>query len=61
MKGGVDLLIKDISMPKLVGHVIELAENVDVALYARLLPGFDNWHQAYNISSHGRLIDVDER
>lgn len=56
-----DLLIKDMPLPdKLAGHIIELAENVDGALYARLSPGFDNWHQVYNISSHGRLIDADE-
>ena len=52
------LYIEGIEEP-IAGQVIEIAEGIDGKIYARINPGFDNWHQVHYISAHGRLIDAD--
>lgn len=51
--------IKGLEMP-IAGMSIEIAENVDGKVYARLGYGLDDWHEVISVPAHGRLVDADE-
>lgn len=56
----MSVLIKGMEMPK-AGQTIEIAQNVDGNMFARLEPSFDSWHEIIAVPApHGRLIDADE-
>lgn len=52
------IYIPGIEMP-IAGMSIEIAENVDGKVYARLGYGLDDWHEVISVPEHGRLVDAD--
>lgn len=47
-------------MPK-AGQVIEIAQNVDGSMFARLEPSFDTWHEVVTVQTpHGPLTDINK-
>ena len=52
------IYIPGIEMP-IAGMSIEIAENVDGKVYARLGYGLDDWHEVISVPAHGRLVDAD--
>lgn len=54
----MSILIPGMEMPK-AGQIIEIAEGIKGTIYARISPGFDEWHSVIPVPPHGRLIDAD--
>lgn len=52
------IYIPGIEMP-IAGMSIEIAENVDGKVYARLGYGLDDWHEVISVPAHGRVVDAD--
>lgn len=50
----MSVLIEGMEMPK-AGQIIEIAEGVEGTVYARISPGFDEWHPVIPVPPHGRL------
>ena len=56
----MSILIKGMEMPK-AGQVIEIAQNVDGSMFARLEPSYGHWYEIVEVPTpHGQLIDEDK-